>query len=125
VKYDGLNVGRISIIGANGGDVVEQGLTASAGSAPAAIRELVSLAERGDELAAYELQGLPDCPDIWKGAGDLDRQTRKAWLDLLAGNDLIRREALKRELADMRAKYDGAEPTFLEGCSLSASFRAG
>jgi hypothetical protein len=25
------------------------------------------------------------------------------------------REALKRKLADMRAKYDGAEPTFLEG----------
>jgi hypothetical protein len=92
---------------------VQQDLKEFAYSTPAT-RELVSQAENGDELAVYELQGLPDCPDIWIGAGDLDRKTRKAWLDLLAGNDLTRREALKRELADKRAKFAGAEPTFLE-----------
>jgi hypothetical protein len=41
-----------------------QDLTASANSAPAAIRDLVRQAESGDELALYEIQALLDCPDI-------------------------------------------------------------
>jgi hypothetical protein len=80
-----------------------------------AIRELADRANRGSEQALANLrQLLDDCPDIWESVGNLARHAEMAWLDLIAGENRLTLESVKRQIARMKENLLGQHPTAME-----------
>lgn len=65
--------------------------------------ELVRRAQAGDQSVLPQLrQLLEEQPMLWQAAGDLARQAEIQLVELAAGPDLLLREALPRQLAELR-----------------------
>jgi hypothetical protein len=80
-----------------------------------ALRELAGRANRGNERALACLRQLLDsCPEIWQQVGDLARRAELAWLDLVAGDDQMSAESVRRKVARLKSDLAGPEPTPLE-----------
>ena len=72
------------------------------------LRELLGRAGRGDRTVLPALRRLLDArPALWKYAGDVARHAEAAWIDLLAGRDLLVRESLTRSVAALKAELAG------------------
>jgi hypothetical protein len=79
------------------------------------LQSLVKRAERGDESALPELRAaLDENPWIWQRYGDLARQSQAAWLQLIAGPNLLLRESVERKAEQLRAELAGPGPSPLE-----------
>jgi len=79
------------------------------------LAELIYRAEHGDSKAMPELRAwLDGCPEFWKKYGDLGNRAQQSWLDLLAGEDLLLQEAVRRNLETLRAEIGAAEQSPLE-----------
>lgn len=79
------------------------------------IQRILELAKQGDVLFLSDLREILDThSDIWKRHGDLDRRVEEAWLQLIAGPDLLVKESVERKLNDMKAELSGPAPTPLE-----------
>jgi hypothetical protein len=71
----------------------------------------VRRAEQGDESALPELRAALDTnPWIWERYGDLAQQSQAAWLQLIAGQNLMLRESIERKAEQMRAELAGPDP---------------
>jgi hypothetical protein len=80
-----------------------------------ASRELIAQAEKGDSEALSEVQRLFDeSPGAWTTFGDLAANTQRSWIQLMAGQDELLREAAERYLEKMQAEIGGPSPTPLE-----------
>jgi hypothetical protein len=80
-----------------------------------AIQELANRANQGSENALACLrQVLDTCPEIWQAVGDLASHTERCWLDLIAGNNRLMEESVKRQVATMRAELSGPSPSPVE-----------
>jgi hypothetical protein len=78
------------------------------------LRQLAERAQRGEDVL-LELRGILDaCPEIWQRNGDLARLAEASWLNLVAGDDLLLRESLGRQLEALKAELAGAQPSILE-----------
>ncbi len=72
------------------------------------LRELLGRAGRGDLTVLPALRRLLDArPALWKYAGDVARHAEAAWIDLLAGGDLLVRESMTRSVAALKAELAG------------------
>jgi hypothetical protein len=79
------------------------------------LQTLVKRAEQGDESSLPTLRAALDAnPWIWERYGDLARQSQAAWLQLIAGPNLLLRESVERKAEQLRAELAGPEPTPLE-----------
>jgi hypothetical protein len=79
------------------------------------LQSLVKRAEQGDESALPELRvALDTNPWIWQRYGDLAQQVQAAWLQLIAGPNLLLRESVERKAEQLRAELAGPEPSPLE-----------
>jgi hypothetical protein len=79
------------------------------------LQELVRRTQRGDRSVLPALrQALDAHPEIWQAYGDLAAQAQAAWLDLLAGPDVLLRESVERKLAALRAELAGPDASPLE-----------
>ena len=79
------------------------------------LQSLVKRAEQGDESALPTLRAALDAnPWIWERYGDLAQQSQAAWLQLIAGPNLLLREAVERKAEQLRAELAGPEPSLLE-----------
>jgi len=79
------------------------------------LQSLVKRAEQGDESALPELRAALDAnPWIWERYGDLARQSQAAWLQLIAGTNLLLRESVERKAEQLRAELAGPGPSPLE-----------
>ena len=79
------------------------------------LQRLVQRAEQGDEAALPELRVALDAnPWCWQRYGDLSKQSQAAWLQLIAGSNLMLHEATSRKAAQLRAELAGPEPSPLE-----------
>ena len=79
------------------------------------LQRLVERAEQGDETVLGELRAALDVnPWVWQRFGDLGRQAEAAWLQLVAGKNLLLLEATQRKAAQLRAELAGPQPTPLE-----------
>jgi hypothetical protein len=66
-------------------------------------------AEQGDQAVLGDLrQALDAHPELWRHYGDLGLQVEAAWLTLIAGPNLVLREAVQRQVDEMKAKLLGA-----------------
>jgi hypothetical protein len=67
------------------------------------LRSLVERARRGEAAALPPLRRLLDAhPEVWRRAGDLARHVEAAWVDLLAGDDPMGREVVRRRAEQLR-----------------------
>ncbi len=79
------------------------------------LRSLVQRAQQGDQTALPALRlMLDEHPEIWHQSGDLARQAELAWIDMIAGQDLLMNEALERQLASMKSELAGDDASPLE-----------
>jgi hypothetical protein len=68
------------------------------------MRRLLERAERGDRSAMPALEMLLDAtPEVWRAYGDLARVAEGAWVELVAGPNLLLRESLRRKLAELKS----------------------
>jgi len=86
---------------------------------PQALAELNAVlqrAEAGDRSALTDLKKiLDDYPEISRRYGDLGLQAIEAWVQLVAGPNLLLHESLNRKLDDMRTELlGGADAPLLE-----------
>jgi hypothetical protein len=79
------------------------------------LRQLVERAQQGDRAVLPALQAALDAyPEIWRHHGDLARLTEESWLRLLAPDDLLLRESVRRQLEALRAELTSPQPSPLE-----------
>jgi hypothetical protein len=79
------------------------------------LRELVRRAQAGDPAALPRIrQVLDERPEVWQHAGDLAALAERAWIAVLAADNPVAVEAMKRTLAQMKAELTGDQPTALE-----------
>ena len=72
-------------------------------------------AEQGDEAALPELRVALDVnPWCWQRYGDLAQQSMAAWLQLVAGKNLLLLESAQRKAEQLRAELAGPAPSPLE-----------
>ena len=79
------------------------------------LTELFQKASSGDQSVLPELRRLLDLgPEIPQLFGDLGRLATTAWIDLATGDNLLRREALTRQVAVLEREIAGPSPSVLE-----------
>jgi hypothetical protein len=79
------------------------------------LQRLVQRAEQGDESVLGELRAALDVnPWVWQRYGDLAQQSQGAWLQLIAGRNLLLLESTQRKAAQLRAELAGPAPSPLE-----------
>jgi hypothetical protein len=77
------------------------------------LQAITDRVEGGDASVLPEPRQEPDAhhPDVWPRHGGLDLPAQAAWLNLLAGPNLLLRESVERKLEEMRAELTGDDPT--------------
>jgi hypothetical protein len=79
------------------------------------LQTLVKRAEQGDESSLPTLRAALDTnPWIWERYGDLAQQSQAAWLQLIAGPNLLLRESVERKAEQLRSELAGPGPSPLE-----------
>jgi hypothetical protein len=81
----------------------------------ALFEQLVRRANAGDAEALARLRHFLDRnPDLCERFGDLTAYAERLWTGLMAGDDQLVRESVKRHLARLKAELAGPSPTALE-----------
>lgn len=79
------------------------------------LHALVTRAKQGDASALPRIRAILDHhPEIWETVGDLARYVEAAWIDLIAGDDALVRESMKRQACEWRAALSGPHATQAE-----------
>jgi hypothetical protein len=79
------------------------------------VEQLLAHARAGDRTVLPQLQRALDADSsLWRRYGDLAGQAVAAWIDLLAGDDLLLREAVMRKLQALYGELCGPHPSALE-----------
>jgi hypothetical protein len=82
---------------------------------PAELRAILEKANAGDPSVLPQLRKVFDAhPELAASFGDLVAHAREALLSLVAGKCLTAREAIARQVDDLRARLKGAAPSELE-----------
>jgi hypothetical protein len=94
---------------------VTQHTQTKAPTADGQLKELVERAQAGDRAVLPALREFLDThTEVWREAGDLARQAELAWLNMIAGKDLLLHESLERKLREMKAELEGPAASTLE-----------
>lgn len=76
---------------------------------------LIRRAQNGDRSVLPQLRkAIDEEPSLWSTYGDLALQSQTAWLNLIAGQDLLLSECVQRQLASLREDLAGSDPSPLE-----------
>ncbi len=79
------------------------------------INALLRGADAGEPKALAELRQLcEEAPEAWREFGDLARNARLALVGRVAGKNAVVREAVARQIGQLRAELAGPAPTPLE-----------
>ena len=79
------------------------------------LTEFLKKASSGDRSVLPELRRLLDqSPEFRQLFGDLGHRATTAWIDVAAGENLLRRGALTRQVAALEREIGGPSPSVLE-----------
>ena len=79
------------------------------------LQRLVQRAEQGDEAVLPELRVALDANAwVWERYGDLAQQSMEAWLQLIAGKNLMLHESTRRKAEQLRLELAGQAPSPVE-----------
>ena len=69
------------------------------------MRLLLERAESGDRSVLPAVEMLLDAkPEIWRAYGDLARVAEDAWVELVAGPNLLLKQSVRRKLAEVKSQ---------------------
>jgi hypothetical protein len=78
----------------------------------ARLKELTRRSNERDPVALAELRAfLDEHSEVWQTIGDLGRIAEDAYIDSLAGGEVLSRESFKRHVAQMKADLAGEHAT--------------
>ncbi len=87
-------------------------------SEPGVVDELhcvLNRARQGDESVLPQLRRILDTrPELWQYYGDMALHALRAWIDLIAGTDLLLKESVTLKAHEMRSELAGPNPSPLE-----------
>lgn len=84
-------------------------------AATANFNELRQRANKGDLDAQARLcRALDETPAIWRRLGDMGQHAQLQFIRLIAGNDFLLAESLRRRMAEFRTELLGVFPSGLE-----------
>jgi hypothetical protein len=99
---------------ANGGDANMAAQTATK-AYPAELKVIIQQANAGDEAALPELRkALDEFPELSRHFGDMVEHARQALLTLAAGRCLTAKEAITRQMNELRARLAATAASELE-----------
>jgi hypothetical protein len=79
------------------------------------LQRIVQRAEQGDASVLPELRrALDEHPEAWRRCGDVALEAQEAWLQLVAGRNLLLHECVQRKLEQLNQELAGEDPTPLE-----------
>jgi hypothetical protein len=79
------------------------------------LQKILERARKGDQSVLPELKHvLDDNPSIWRDCYDLVAMSEQAWLDKMAGKDLLLSQSLRRHVEQLKLDLVGASPAPLE-----------
>ncbi len=79
------------------------------------LTDLMREAAGGDERAMARVTQILDAgPGAWEAIADLTVSAEKSWIELLAGDNMLLREALRHKVASLKSDATGPAPTPLE-----------
>jgi hypothetical protein len=79
------------------------------------LTQLVQRGMTGDRTVLPAIRQLLDTqPVLWREVESLAVRVEQAWMELLAGPDLVAQEILTRQLQTLKRELEGPEPTPLE-----------
>jgi hypothetical protein len=82
---------------------------------PEQIQDILDRAQQGDHTVLPELEHLLDNqPEIWRRCGDLAGQVQAAWIKVVAGENALLEQSLRRQLDEMRCDLEGGTASPLE-----------
>ena len=106
------SLGIISTIEGSGEECVSRALAKASDDE---LTEFLQKASSGDRSVLPELRRLLDQgPELRQIFGDLGHLAKTAWIDLATGDNLLRREALTRQVAALEREIAGPSPSVLE-----------
>ena len=76
--------------------------------------DVIVKAQKGDRSVLPEIDRFLDNPAATALYGDVGRHILHKWVKLLAGEDILRRQAMVRFASDLRTQLAGANPTALD-----------
>ncbi len=84
-------------------------------SVKALLADLVKRAQAGDPTVLPLMREILDAhPEVWQHVGDLSSVAERAWIALLAAENPLAVESMKRTVAEMRLDLGGEHPTRME-----------
>jgi len=79
------------------------------------LRWFLDRARQGDDSVLPKLREILDTrPELWQYYGDLALHTQRAWIDLIAGTDLMLKESVALKAREMKSELAGQNPSKLE-----------
>lgn len=79
------------------------------------MQDVLFRAQQGDLTVLPALRILLDNrAELWKEVGDLSKHSEMTLLSMVAGNNLLAKEAISRKLNELRLELGGTSPTPLE-----------
>lgn len=97
------------------GMTAKQTTANQAGRSGLSFAELRQLADKGDAAAQAKISHLLDLhPGIWRRVGDLGKHAELSFVRMIAENDFVLGESVKRRAAEMRNELAGVFPSAAE-----------
>ena len=76
------------------------------------------LSHRATQGNAHCMRGLIDSldthPQVWRAIGDVGAHVERTWIQLIAGDQVLQQESVRRTLNELKQSIAGEQPTALE-----------
>ena len=78
------------------------------------LEELVTRARQGDDAVVPQMREVLKHSELWREVGDMARHAQDTWLKLIAGDDHLVKESIRKSLTEMRNQLEEPGASRLE-----------
>jgi hypothetical protein len=78
------------------------------------LQELVTRARQGDDAVVPQMREVLKHSELWREIGDMARHAQDTWLKLIAGDDHLVKESIRKSLTELRNELEEPGASRLE-----------
>ena len=78
------------------------------------LQELVTRARQGDDAVVPQMREVLKHTELWREVGDMARHAQDCWLKLIAGDDHLVKESIRKSLTELRNELEEPGASRLE-----------
>ena len=78
------------------------------------LQELVTRARQGDDAVVPQMREVLKHSELWREVGDMARHAQDCWLKLIAGQDHLVKESIRKSLTELRNELEEPGASRLE-----------